>query len=146
MIPDFIDVGGPWRVLPPGVHDATLEEVESRFAAPGWRKSLFSGFMDGVMALRKAGCRTVLLDGSFVTEKPFPGDFDACWYPIGVDAVKLDPVFLEFSQGRKKQKKRFGGEFFPATALADGRHFFHDFFQIEKDTGYAKGIIRIQLP
>jgi hypothetical protein len=102
--------------------------------------------MDGVMALRKAGCRTVLLDGSFVTEKPFPGDFDACWYPIGVDTAKLDPVFLEFSHGRKKQKERFGGEFFPATALADGTHFFHDFFQIEKDTGYAKGIIRIQLP
>jgi hypothetical protein len=146
MIPDFVDVGGPWRVLPPGVHDATLDEVEGRFATSDRRKSLFSGFMDGVRALRKAGCSTILLDGSFVTEKALPGDFDACWYPIGVDATKLDPVLLEFSNGRQKQKERFGGEFFPATALADGTHVFHDFFQIDKYTGHAKGTIRIQLP
>ena len=31
MIPDFVEIGGsaPWPVLPPGIHDATLDEVDS---------------------------------------------------------------------------------------------------------------------
>jgi len=145
MIPDFVDVGGPWRVLPPGVHDATMEEVEAHLATSDHRKRIFSGFRNGVVALREAGCRQIFLDGSFVTEKPIPADFDACWGPIGVDVTKLDPVFLDFSDGRKNQKNRFSGEFSPATLLADGTHVFLDFFQTDRHTGKAKGIICIYL-
>jgi hypothetical protein len=144
MIPDFVDVGGPWKVLPPGVHDATLEEVESRFATSEHRKRLFSGFKEGVMALRKAGCRKIFLDGSFITEKPVPADFDVCWDPMGVDTAKLNPVFLDFSERRKKQKGLFQGEFFPDHLSADGKHTFLDFFQIDKDTKNAKGVICIK--
>jgi len=145
MIPDLVDIGGPCRVLPQGVHDATMEEVESRFATSDKRKYIFSGFENGVNALRKAGCRQIFLDGSFVTEKPIPGDFDACWDPIGVDVTKLDPVFLDFSDARKKQKDCFRGEFFPANLTADGTHVFLDFFQTDKHTGKTKGIICIHL-
>jgi len=141
VIPDLVDIGGLWKVLPPGVHDATLEEIESRFATSEHRKRLFSGFREGVIALRKAGCRKIFLDGSFVTEKPIPGDFDVCWDHTGIDHTKLDPVFLDFANRRKKQKERFHGEFFPAHLLADGKHVFLDFFQIDKYTGNAKGII-----
>ncbi len=144
MIPGFVDIGGPWNVLPPGVHDATLKELEARFATSDHRKHLFSGLKSGVMTLRRAGCRKIYLDGSFVTEKPFPGDFDVCWDDIGIDDTKLDPVFRDFSDIRKKQKERFYGEFFPARVLADGRHRFTDFFQTDKDTGKAKGIICIE--
>ena len=131
----------PWRVLPPGVHIATIEEIEDRYATSGHRKNLFLGFNKGVIALRNAGCKTIFLDGSFVTEKPLPVDYDVCWDPIGVDIAKLDPVFLDFSDMRKKQKEIFYGEFFPSTLLADGRHFFLDYFQIDRHTGNAKGII-----
>ena len=146
MIPAFVDIGGPRKVLPPGIHAATLEEVEKRFAMSDHRKYLFAGLKKGVFALRKAGCRKILLDGSFITEKPIPADFDVCWEPVGVNPIKLDPVFLDFSDGRKKQKERFHGEFFPTNLLADGRHFFLDFFQIDKYTGNAKGIICIRFP
>ncbi|MBN1803999.1 MAG: hypothetical protein JW837_01990 [Sedimentisphaerales bacterium] len=146
MIPDFINVGGPWKVLPPGVHNATLRDVEVRFATSEHRKCLFSGFKKGALALHKAGCRKIFLNGSFITEKPIPGDFDACWEIMGVDGTKLDPVFLDFSDRRKKQKERFYGEYFPASAFADAKHFFVDFFQVDKYTGNAKGIICINLP
>jgi hypothetical protein len=144
MIPDFVDIGGPWYVLPPGVHVATLEEIEKRFAISNHRKHLFSGFKKGVLALRKAGCRKIFLDGSFVTAKPIPADFDVCWDPMGVDTAKLEPVFLDFSDGRKKQKEHFYGEFFPAHLSADGRHPFFDFFQVDKYTENPKGIICIK--
>ena len=145
MIPGFVDIGGPWKVLPPGVHNATIEEVEARFATSDHRKRMFLGFKNGVESLYKAGCRKIFLDGSFVTEKPSPGDFDTCWDPIGVDVKKLDPVFLDFSDARKKQKDCFRGEFFPTNLTADGTHVFLDFFQTDKHMGKPKGIICIRL-
>jgi hypothetical protein len=145
MIPDLVDINGIWKVLPPGVHDATLQDVEQRFAFNSKRRQLFQGFKKGVDCLRKAGCRTVFLDGSFVTDKPTPGDFDACWEPSGVDARKLDPVLLDFSAGRRRQKATYGGEFFPSSANVDGLRTFVEFFQTDRHTGKEKGIIRIRL-
>ena len=39
---------------------------------------------------------------------------------LGVDTSKLDPVFLKFDDKRASQKKKYGGEFFPSSAKADG--------------------------
>lgn len=70
--------------------------------------------MKQLVLLQVAGCRQVYLNGSFVTNKLEPGDFDACWGMDGVDAERPDPVFLDFSNSRFRQEQRFGGEFFPA--------------------------------
>lgn len=145
MIPQLIDINGIWNVLPPGVHIATLDEIRQRFAINEKRRRLFEGFRRSVEALRRAGCKAIFLDGSFVTDKTEPGDFDVCWDPVGMDPNKLDPVFLDFSQRRKRQKEKFGGEFFPSSAKADGSSAFLDFFQKDKNTGHPKGIIKIQL-
>lgn len=145
MVPGFVDVGGPWRVLPPGIHDATVVEIEERFATNTARKRLFDGLFRALSALRSAGCKLVYLDGSFVSGKPTPGDFDACWESIGVDVKKLDPVFLNFTNKRQAQKQKYYGELFVASGLATANCVFLDFFQVDKYTGKAKGIIRIVL-
>lgn len=145
MTPDFVDVGSPWKVLPPGIHIATMDEIKDRFAISNHREKLFAGFKKGVEVLLKAGCCTVFLDGSFITEKPAPKDYDACWDPIGVNVSKLDPVLLDFSNNRKKQKSLYFGEFFPSSSLADGVHLFSEFFQIDKYTGKPKGILNLLL-
>ena len=44
------------------------------------------------------------IDGSFVTVKREPGDYDACWDIDGVNAEALDLVFLDFSGRRAAQK------------------------------------------
>lgn len=93
-----------------------------------------------------AGCPTVYLDGSYVTGKPKPGDFDACWDPTGVDPGKLDPVFLQFANGRAEQKVAFKGEFFPSSMMCvDVGRAFVDFFQLDRFTGKQKGIVSISL-
>ena len=145
MIPEFVDINGIWNLLPPGVHDATLKEVEERFATNEERKYLFEGFNRGVKNLRAAGCKTVYLDGSFVSEKENPGDFDACWEPVGVDDGNLDRVLLDFSDKRRRQKLKYGGEFFPSTLRAEGVLTFLEYFQRDRHTGQVKGIIRIRL-
>jgi len=143
MIPQFVDIGSPLRVLPPGVHDATLNQIESRFAISMHRKHLFSGFKKGVIVLFKAGCKGVFLDGSFITEKNQPNDYDVCWHTIGVDTNLLDPVFLDFSNKREKQKQVYFGEYFPSHIIADNINSFYTFFQKDRDSGNPKGIIRV---
>ena len=147
MIPPFVTIiGAPWDVLPPGIHSATLTEVAAVYTYNPRRRALYAGLVEAAVHLRQVGCRTVLLDGSYVSAKPIPGDYDACWEPTGVDFGKLDPVFDDFTNGRAAQKIRFGGEFFPSTLIeADSGATFADFFQTEWFTGKKKGILSISL-
>ena len=132
--------------LPPGVHFTTWSEIERRLAFTPRRRRLLDGFREACELLRKAGCRLVYLDGSFVSAKQRPGDFDACWDTQDVANQSLDPVFWDFSQGRAAQKRRFLGEFFPAQ-LPEGPsgRAFVEFFQVNKRTGARKGIVAIRL-
>jgi hypothetical protein len=132
--------------LPPGLHTATWEAVADRFGSTPKRQRLLSGLRAALDALGVAGCRRVYLDGSFVTAKRAPGDFDACWDVAGVDPALLDPVLLIFDQGRAAQKAKYGGELFPAQ-LPNGITglTFLEFFQIDKRTARPKGIVVMDL-
>jgi hypothetical protein len=132
--------------LPPGVHTATWKQIVARLGFSARRKKLLKGLREALRLLKAAGCRLVCLDGSFVTGKLEPGDYDACWGIEGVYADKLEPVFLDFSNSRARQKQRFLGEFFPAE-LPEGvtGKTFLEFFQTDKETGDAKAILAIDL-
>ena len=145
MIPDLIDHGGPWKVLPPGKHGASLDDIEMSFATNEHRKRIFDGMKRGIKSLIVAGCNNVYLNGSFVTNKINPNDYDACWETIGVDDTKLDPVLLEFDNKRAAQKQKYQGEFFPANFQAKSGISYLEFFQIDKYTGYKKGIIQLSM-
>src|SRR5689334_2081090 len=142
MIPDF----QPDGALPAGVHWANWSEIQTRFGTNPHRRQLLVGLRAALTLLVAAGCSAVYVNGSFVTAKEFPGDFDACWDVTGVDPTRLDPVFLDFTNSRAAQKQRFLGEFFPAQLPEglSGRTFL-EFFQVHKDSGGAKGIIAIDL-
>lgn len=147
MIPDQIPLAGsPWPILPRGIHFATLAEVKARFASNPKRRDQFRGFVAALTNLRGAGCRRAFLDGSFVTAKPRPGDFDACWDPTGVNPDLLDPVLLSFENNRAAQKAKYLGELFPSTIPADrAGTIFIEFFQVDRFTGAPKGIVAIDL-
>ena len=147
MIPKLVGLANsPWDVLPPGVHVATFDEVAGAYSYNPKRRRLYDGLLDASVLLIQAGCGTILLDGSYVTAKQVPGDFDACWVPDGMDLGKLDAVFSDFANGRANQKARFGGEFFPSTMIAaDLGVSFPEFFQTDRFTGIRKGILSISL-
>ncbi len=147
MIPALVPLPGfPWPVLPPGLHQASLADVAAAFATSVWRRELFDGLRYASGRLRGAGCPTIFLDGSYVSGKPKPGDFDACWDPSGVDPNRLDSVFLQFANGREAQKAAFKGEFFPSSMMCvDVGQAFVEFFQQDRFTGKQKGIISIPL-
>lgn len=145
MIPDFNNIGN----LPPGVHDATWDEIVQRFGWTSRRCELLDGLKAAVESLRQAGCRRVFVNGSFVTNKDEPGDIDVAWDPEGADVdrlLELEPVFGDFEDRRAAQKAKFGCEFFPASFAADlvGNTFL-EFFQIDRETEAEKGIVALDL-
>jgi len=142
MIPDFAASGN----LPSGIHSAVWDELETRYGGTPRRRILLQGLREGLKALQAAGCQRAYIDGSFVTEKLNPNDFDVCWDATGVQGGLLDPVLLDMAHPRTGQKSKFGGEFFLANARATPRGTLYiDFFQQDKRTGDPKGIIELDL-
>lgn len=116
MVPLF-DADGN---LPPGIHFCTWEEFVARFGTTQHRLNLMSGLKTAMAQLQVAGCSTVYVDGSFVTHKLVPGDFDACWEADGVDMSQLQsiaPALLKFDAKRAAQKQRMGENFFRLGVL-----------------------------
>jgi hypothetical protein len=101
--------------------------------------------LPALLNLRGAGCRRVFLDGSFVTAKRNPRDYDVAWDPVGVDPSRLDPTFLVFTDERAAQKQKWGGEFFASTTRATVTGIsYRDYFQ-NKHAPPEKGIIVLDL-
>ncbi len=145
MIPPLNSDGN----LPAGIHLATWAEVFATFGSTPHRIRLLQGFQAATEVLRAAGCRRVYLDGSFVTTKASPNDFDALWETTHVDLPLLlqsEPCFGDFSNERAAQKAKYFGEFFPANFREPSfGGLFLDFFQLDKQTGLPKGIMAIDL-
>lgn len=104
--------------------------------------------MGGLLAacrnLAAAGCRELLLDGSFVSTDGLPRDYDAAWETTGVDPDRLDPVLLDFSNRRAAMKAKYLGDLFPASAIAEPGVLYRDFFRTDRN-GVDKGVVLIDL-
>ncbi len=142
MIPELDERGS----LPPGIHHATWTEIVTRYATSTHRRDLLDGLLDALRSLKAAGCATAYIDGSFVTAKANPDDFDACWESAGVVPSRLDSELQDFSDERAAQKARYGGEIFPAQRPAhpDGTTFL-EYSQCDGVTIRSKGIIAVDL-
>lgn len=145
MIPQFIRLSGStWPILPPGQHLATMDEVFQRFAINPRRIMLFNGMKNGLDNLFNSGCLQVFVDGSFVTAKPNPNDYEVGWDLRFVDPQKLDPILVDVRNGTDEQLKKYMGEFYPTTwTERNSGDPFLRFFQTDKETGEEKGIVRI---
>ena len=141
VLPEFDPVTG---YLPPGVHEALWSDVAARFAGNAHRVRLMVGLLSACRNLAAAGCRELLLNGSFVTAKSLPGDYDGAWETAGVDPDRLDPVLLDFSNRRAAMKEKYLGDLFPASALAAPGVLYRDFFKRDR-SGVEKGVVLIAL-
>ncbi len=93
MIPKFLRNGN----LPQGIHETTWKQFRKRFGHAEHRRSLIKGLASALKDLSAAGCKMVYINGSFVTAKEVPGDYDLCWSIDGVVPEKLNPALLDFS-------------------------------------------------
>ncbi len=144
MIPNF-----QGDLLPIGEHETTLEEFEKKFVYNPKRQELFRGLKKLIDDLKVIGCKAIWIDGSFVTKKQLPKDIDICWDNAGIDfgfVKEIMPILMNDSPARLAQQNIYKADIFPAhIPEVSSKKFFKDFFQIDKNTGQQKGIIKINL-
>jgi hypothetical protein len=142
-IPEFDEYGN----LPPGVHFCEWDEFVERFGTTAKRLNLISGLELAMAQLKVAGCRTIYIDGSFVTIESEPNDFDACYDRETVDFeyLRVNAPILFDRRNRNAQKARYKGEVFPSDDPV-GNYGDNSFYFFQKDRKKnKKGIIAIDL-
>ncbi|NLX98451.1 MAG: hypothetical protein GXY83_20010 [Rhodopirellula sp.] len=122
MIPDFNDQG----YLPPGVHLASLDEIESRFGRQSEiRQVQMESLRWLVESARKAGVLRIIVNGSFVTDIYEPNDVDCVLlidseYPSNSDAEEVISNGMPFLEIKLTQLHDF--EFFVYDLFASDRY------------------------
>lgn len=140
MIPPFNKRG----VLPPGKpYRASWKEVIGRFGTNDHRLTLLTGLKAALANLKGAGCTKFYLDGSFITAKQEPVDWDGCWELEGVDLGAVDPVIINADFFPDRMKEKYSGDLFLQAARLPGGNFLAR-FQRDRD-GLKKGIVVIDL-
>jgi hypothetical protein len=131
-------------LLPAGVHVVDWPEFAAFFGHNDRRRRLLTGLRDVAVMLAAAGCSKIWVDGSFVTDRDEPGDYDACWDWQGVDPASLDPLILNYTPvGRLAMKAKYLGDLFIAHAMEGKSNLpFLAFFQQSRD-GKTKGIVQL---
>lgn len=140
MIPKFDKSG----YLPPGKpYKATWEEFQSRFGGSEQRNYLLKGLKEALINLKEAGCARAYIDGSFVSSKEHPNDWDACWDMKGVDFDLIDSVIIDADFFPDHMKEKYLGDLFPQNSKLPGGNFL-EFFQSDRN-GVRKGLVVINL-
>lgn len=132
--------------LPIGLHPFAWMDFLAAFAWNSRRTFLAGGLYRALLNLKMAGCRAAIVDGSYVTAKDLPGDFDVAFDPNGMNGGLVDPVLLRHEDGRKAMKAKYFGEVFPwgHVACAATGMIYQDFFQRDRD-GHAKGVVLLDV-
>jgi len=150
VIPDFVNIftSDGYRVLPEGIWEVTIEEIEKKLLFSPRRIELFEKLKKALSDLKTIGCKCVFIDGSFVTDKILDNksDIDVCFDETDIDWSNLQifhPIFLE--EG-KRQKYVYECEFYAAYSKELNYNIlFIDFFQQIKSTKLKKGILKLKL-
>lgn len=118
----------------------------SRFGWNSRRRFLLGGMYRALTDLRGAGCAAAIIDGSFVTDKEEPGDYDLAFDPVGMNGGLVDPVLRRHDDGRKAMKAKYFGDVFPwgARACATTRLIYFEFFQRDR-SGTTKGVVLLNV-
>lgn len=144
MIPQLIrQRGHSTQILPVGLHFVSLREFRDVFAFNPHRAWLFEGFKEACHDLRKAGCTRIFVGGSYVTSEPHPGDYDACWDPVGV-SPDLDPLLYDDALRGQRRDRYRGDLLISGCDLGPSGQWFH-FLSKDKVTGEERGMIGIKL-
>jgi hypothetical protein len=129
--------------MPPGIHTVTLAEVKDKFAYNAKRIALFAGLNRVVGILSEAKCPEVFLDGSYITQKEEPGDYDLCFEPTGLQPTEPLRALLAAKENRKAE---YLGDIF-ARLPEPPYHHDHvtDWQKDGRNDDVIKGILRINL-
>ncbi len=134
--------------LEPGMYNMMWEDFKSVFGSSEYRQNLIRGMEMAVNGLKAVGCKVIYIDGSFITKKIYPRDFDLCWDEDGVNYELSKTTYrglFDFGFKMQNMKKRYGEDIVQMTNYANERGTsFLNYFQEDKQ-GREKGIVKISL-
>ncbi|WP_425305064.1 DUF6932 family protein [Bradyrhizobium erythrophlei] len=132
--------------LPAGVHPMDWGSFVVKFGWNNRRHFLLGGMQRALANLRAAGCAAAIVDGSFVSNKEEPGDYDLAFDPVGVNGSLVDPVLRRHDDQRKAMNAKYFGDVFPwgAVACTTTRLIYREFFQRDR-SGVIKGVVLLDV-
>ena len=138
-------------LLPPGLHDCSLEELQAVFGTfqeSDRRQQLFRKLVELVVACQRSGLfEALLVDGSFVTAKPAPNDIDllAVLRP-GHDFERDLPMSEYALVSRPLLRRRYAFDVIVAEATSELYQTYVTFFsQVHGLPELTKGLSRLRL-
>lgn len=136
-------VGGK---LPPGEHPVAWLDLVAAFGQGSVKRKLATeGLRRFALMLHAAGGKWLFVDGSFVTGRERPSDWDGCFLSAGLDWQAVDPRLKDIQSNRDSLKADFKCDVFAAETInGETGKPFRDFFQHER-TGKPKGILVLDL-
>lgn len=142
---------GPDGLLPPGVHDCSTEEVQSRFGTfqgSDRRLRLFETLAEYLTQARQTGLIVaVVIDGSFVTAAPHPNDVDLVLLlrPDHDFSSDLRPFEYNVLSGRQARRRYQMDVFAAAEGSELAAEYMAFFAQVRGDSTRRKGVLRVVL-
>lgn len=132
-------------LLPPGIHSATMAELEQKLGFSPKRYVLVEGLKQVTGELVKLGVTEVYVNGSFVTNKISPKDVDV-YVPVPIGSV----VFNEIAKRRDEWQAQNQVDIYPAVTDVEEEGslgFFEGLFGRTKEfpqrpKGYVKLVLR----
>ncbi len=144
-VPQFTNEG----VLPPGMHECTLDEVARALGWSGRRRVLIARLRDYAGVLCAAwGSVSIILDGSFVSSVDEPNDIDVVVLinELGLGGAAPRPDQAT-SIRRPWVNKQYSEEIDLQVAADDGlaAHWTTFFSEVKGRPGVLKGLVRVSL-
>lgn len=130
----------PCGLLPRGVFDCTLDEVASAYTWSPRRHEIWGGFGEFLEWLKShPAVPRLYLDGSFIGDKPHPGDIDVVLDLDGTDQATFGHWLFVFATQREHLKAHFLVDFwvYHPTMPHDLRAFFH---YVRPEEAQARGL------
>jgi len=141
----------PDGFLPVGLHDCTLDEIRIAFGSfqgSERRPQLFNRLRELVReSAATKFIRSLLVDGSFATDKPEPNDIDLVLVLSRNHDLAADLLPHEYNLiSKRRVQKRYG---FDMVAVREGTVEFEEavafFERVREQPGRRKGILRLSL-
>ncbi len=138
-------------LLPVGIHETTLDEIRQRFGSfqgSDQRSHLFARLLELASAMQRSGIfESLLIDGSFVTDKPAPNDIDLIAVLRPDHDFERDLPISEYALvSRTMLARRFRFDVVVAERDSAVYKTYVEFFNLVREApGLKKGILRVVL-
>ena len=143
MIPNFDERG----LLPLGLHVASLSEIRDTLGFTSRRRQLIEGLEEYIHIWDRSGfLEYCIIDGSFATSKPDPGDIDLILVPRrdALPSSAFRELATSHSYDRDFTKTEYGCEGFFVTGSEDLDGWL-EFFRRDRQ-GNVRGLLQLRLP